>query len=279
MISSIIFVLLSVSRPDEAPLILNYIGLKDCNLDDYITIISSLSSSPFCSNLSDVYKNFETLPERVMDYEMEESEKEVKEEEYEMETAQNYEHNIFKAIENNELQSIYYMIEKEHASIDIKAKNNMTPLLFASSHGRLPIVKYLIEQCNANINDTDVYGNNCLHLAVTSGNVELVSYLIKQQGVDVESRNNIQWTPLIVAANCGDLKIVKYLIEECNADYDATDGEYTALHTAVLGGYTDLVKYLNVFARKISYDIIDLTDDKEIKQILKNRKKLLKSRQ
>lgn len=283
---------LSISRPDEAPLILNNIDIKDCCLDDYIMIISSLSCSQFCSSLSSAYKENETLPAIEKELKIDELKKEIieikeKEQEQEQiiicdldqeEEPNSYEHDIFKAIEENKLQSVRYNIEKDQTPVDTKTKNNITPLLLASSCGHLQIVKYLIENCNASVNDKDVYGNNCLHLAAKSGSVELVSYLINQQGVDVESRNNVLWTPLIVAANCGDLNIVKYLIEKCNADYDATDGEYTALHIAILGGFTEIVEYLSVFARKITSDMIELTDDNKIKQILKNKKNLLKSR-
>ena len=275
----------STKKPEEAPKILNYLHGKDfITMDEYIQIIGSLKCSKFCLGLAKCYRDTEQQP--AVD-----SLKQTEELKEKLNTAQKinlaaeilnpprkpekYEEDLFKAIEKDDLNSIRHSLENMEKDVETKNEQGQTPMLFAASRGNLLFVQYFIEYRKANINAKDVYGNSCIHLASKSGDKSLVAYLVQKYNVNIEERNNIQWTPLIVAADSGKTEVVEYLIDECHADINASDGEETALHRAVSWGYVDIVKILSKKVNKIDSSMMELTDDDDIKQILRERRKRL----
>ena len=134
-------------------------------------------------------------------------------------TNKGYSSNIFKAIQNNDLESVKYLIEnclysiydineegksvlsycfeshnkniydyllskvRETDFIPIKEKpKDFEPDIFkACKEGKLKSVQWLIEKEKINKNQKDEKGNTPIHIACTRGHLPIVQYLIEKQ--------------------------------------------------------------------------------------------------
>ena len=101
------------------------------------------------------------------------------------------------------LQIVQYLIELQHFDVDIKNKNEQTPLHYACMNGRLTVVKYLIAhganieaKDNAKINS----GSTPLHIASYYGKIEVVKYLLSI-GANKDAKTNSGYTPYDLATN------------------------------------------------------------------------------
>ena len=193
-----------------------------------------------------------------------------------------HETNIFKAIQNNELEDVIYLIENCFCSIDdrneegksvlsysfdsnnqiiynyllskkdsieflpIKEKpNDYEPDIFkASKNGQLTSIQWLIEQENINKNKRDSEFNTPIHIASMSGHLPIVEYFIEKQNIDQDIQGSHERTPLHYACLNGHFHIVLYLISK-GANLEAKNiYNKTPLHCACENGHLQIVKYL-----------------------------------
>ena len=82
----------------------------------------------------------------------------------------------------------------------------------ALDNGDLEAVKHFIEN-GTDVNAKDNKGFTPIHIAVgENGNLELVKYLV-DHGADINVKGRNEWTVLHIAASeNGNLEIVKYLV-------------------------------------------------------------------
>eukprot|EP01102_Stenamoeba_stenopodia_P010724 TRINITY_DN3261_c0_g2_i2.p1 TRINITY_DN3261_c0_g2~~TRINITY_DN3261_c0_g2_i2.p1 ORF type:complete len:960 (+),score=367.40 TRINITY_DN3261_c0_g2_i2:377-3256(+) len=106
------------------------------------------------------------------------------------------------------------------------------------------VVKLLTENSKTDINDTDANLNTPLILASSKGKVEVVRMLIKGKA-QVRPRNNLGATCLHAAADSGQVEVAKQLMNVEQLDFDMQDEQgYTPLHLAVMGNHVAMTRLL-----------------------------------
>ena len=147
------------------------------------------------------------------------------------------------------IDSYEYVITANNINDTFKAiiDNNiyeMTPLIYASFSGNLPLAKFSIKS-KADINAKDENGSTALIVATTNGNLEIIKYLSQERGLEVNAQDDIGLTALMYAAESGNLEIVKYLIDERRADFNIKEDNqgHDAFILAILYGHLEVVKY------------------------------------
>ncbi|KAJ4745337.1 ankyrin repeat family protein [Rhynchospora pubera] len=99
------------------------------------------------------------------------------------------------------------------------------------------------QQFNNMLLQTDKRGDNALHHAIRNGFEDLALELLeKNQHLSVKP-NKIAESPMCMAARKGYSKVVERLLEIPSA-VDSGPRNYSALHTAVAAGHTDIIKKL-----------------------------------
>ena len=193
-----------------------------------------------------------------------------------------HEVNIFKAIINDDIESVKFLIENNFYSIsDVndegksvlsyglechneniynyllskqtiiefqpiteKPKDFDSNLFRACKKGKLTSVQWLIEKEGINKNEKDKYNDAPIHIASKNGHLSIVQYLIEKQNVYKDIVGRYGKTPLHYACQKGHFNVVEYLISK-GADIDAKDeDEWGLLHYASFNGRTDIVQYL-----------------------------------
>ena len=123
---------------------------------------------------------------------------------------------------------------------------NMTPLIYASYSGNIPLAKFSIENgANVNANQYDYFGykETALEVALKKENWEMLKYLV-EHGADIEVNDNFGWSPLTSASLNGKFEVVKYLVE-LGADVNAENNSgWSPLISATYYGNLEIVKYL-----------------------------------
>jgi ankyrin repeat protein len=122
---------------------------------------------------------------------------------------------LFTAIAAGHLDIVQYYIEDCHVDLDIRVKNGITALYFASCRGQLEIVKYLIQH-GCLVDDTKNKaddGSNALHAASTKGYLDIVQYFVQDCHIDPNQTNNHGATGLYLACHERHWNIVHYFAE------------------------------------------------------------------
>ena len=137
----------------------------------------------------------------------------------------------------------------ENKGIDREMKNeqNLTPLLYACSEGKLPIVKYLIEKQNVRTDATDQNKHDVLQLACRLGHLDIVEYLCEERSYgDFLKQNKYECSqcPLCIAAEAGQLNIVQYFVEKVGLDINQIDGYGMRPLLSACKSDITIVKYL-----------------------------------
>jgi ankyrin repeat protein len=159
---------------------------------------------------------------------------------------------------------------------DVKTR---TPLQYALINRQTEVARYLIEQ-NADINLKDKDNDSPLHYTGIFGNREIAELLLARGATSLNEGNNRQMTPLHFACERGHADVAEFLLD-AGADMNARDGmgrnaflcacagrnmatielllargadinervvqggkEYTTLAVATIYGFRDLVNYL-----------------------------------
>lgn len=117
--------------------------------------------------------------------------------------------NIFKAIDNRDINTIKEIIS---TTKDINTKNNegQTPLIYATYKADNEIAFILID-AGANVNTQDNILNSPFLYAGAEGNLNLVKKAL-QHGADFTVFNRYGGTALIPAAEKGHIEVVKLLV-------------------------------------------------------------------
>lgn len=129
------------------------------------------------------------------------------------------------------------------ASVDMKGKDDETPLYVAIFNRRLDVAQ-LLQRNGANVNITNgVSGDTVLHVAARLGYPEIVTWLLRY-GASLNVRNNKQETPLFAAASAGRHETVYSLVEAgANAQLANADGK-NPLYIASERGHKHVVVIL-----------------------------------
>ncbi len=118
---------------------------------------------------------------------------------------------LLNAVERNDLDNVIELINND-ANLDVKTKDNETPLIKASYKGYVKIAKELIK-AGAKLDEQDAEGNTALMYASDRGYIEIVKELIKAgANLDLQSRR-IENTALMRAVYRGHIEIIKELVE------------------------------------------------------------------
>ena len=272
----------------ESPLILKAIESSKMSFDDCVGIISCLKNCPICTRIDELYKAERSMP--TIDYKKENENlrkeiielKKTQENKFPHVTKkpEDFENNIFTAIDKGKLDSVQYHIEELHVDVEKKSANGRsllnyasycgrrkiveylaesrganaeskdnngnTPLCNAALKGNLEIVEYLVEHCNADVNTKGNLSRTPIGYAAREGNLEIVKYLFEHRSVNIKDGDNKGFTPLLLAAEQDKLNVVIYLVKNCHANINATTTTFgqTPLHVASLHGNLRIVKFL-----------------------------------
>jgi ankyrin repeat protein len=150
---------------------------------------------------------------------------------------------MFRAIRSGDVDEVMRLLdtdptllEKQGIGRENLPRENMTPVILASSVGKLDMVKLLVER-GANIHATaSDSGGTALHYAAEEGHKEVVVYLL-DNGADPMHLDQSGWTPLIGACVRGDLRLVLLLLEHVGGQGLETRDicGHTVLQLAVFG--------------------------------------------
>jgi len=170
--------------------------------------------------------------------------------------------NVFRAINNGDMQAVKDFIRKYPEAINIKdSEDGITLLHYAVMNnrnvnkGNIDVVKLLISQ-RADVNAKDNKGITPLHLAVIKCNIDVAKLLISK-GADVNATDKYSRTPLHYVAFQGNIDLAKLLISK-GADVNVKDkfGE-TPLKTAT-GSKGNFEVYAASHFQNASHEVADL---------------------
>ena len=184
-----------------------------------------------------------------------------------------YEPNMFIAIKKNKFPSVQWLVQQEHANVEEKDKNGMTPLLFAAKLGNLKIVEFLTDIGRADFHACDNHQNTAIHYAAGVGlKFEIIRFLREEHFVDVNTKNDDESTPLHNAAFYSNLDAIKYLVENCKVPLNQKDNYgRTPFSIAVQNGNLETVKY---FVEEQHQDLkginINQANDRDVIKYLKS---------
>lgn len=153
---------------------------------------------------------------------------------------------IFKAIDANNLSGVMAVIENDLDDIDVQSDDNLTPLLYAISKGKLDIVKYLVKK-GADYGLENKKGQIAWEVAYKAGHKKIAKYLYFSDNNLTKSLDGLK-SKLEDACESGKLSDsikteLTPLIEIGVIDVDnSEDGKY--LHTAAFYGYVNMVGFL-----------------------------------
>jgi ankyrin repeat protein len=151
---------------------------------------------------------------------------------------------------------IVALLLENGADLEMKDKDNKTPLLCAAWDGHMPVMK-LLQAKGADIHARDNQGWTPLMRAAWKGRADIVKFLW-ESGASIDATSNTGLTPLMLAANMGRTNTVIFLLEK-GADAEAADSAgKTALMMARERGYhepADLIeqrkRQKNSFAKRL----------------------------
>ena len=150
------------------------------------------------------------------------------------------------ASSNGKVSTIKWLISRG-ASVHEMNTNNCTCLIIATKGGHFDAVKCLIAN-GASLEDKDCRKTNCLHFAAQKGHLELVKYFVAA-GVPILYADSLNSTALSYAACGGHLDVVKWLLENGSTINDGA--QVTVFLNACISGNIELVKYLLSYGASI----------------------------
>lgn len=113
---------------------------------------------------------------------------------------------------------IVKILLKQHASVDISNKHDISPLIVAAYHGHSHVCRLLLDRGKAKIDQQDQDQKSALSYAATEGHGQVVETLLNRGAdtniVDKVFRHyiNIYYNYIHVALSYNELYVIKYII-------------------------------------------------------------------
>ena len=252
--------------PNESILLLPFIKenyLESLQIGECLTLLKSFSNCPLCIKLNQLFEYEQSLLQRDLEYEKAyEEEKMKKEEQRRKENIKifelpnpykffsldsrpdDYEKDIFKAIESGKLTSLRWKIERKGCNVNMKDDLERSLLHLATRQGYLNIVQYLISK-GADINIRNKGLNIPLHWAIIYGHIHVVQFLV-ENGADIHAKQGDGCTPLLYTCYFNRPLILEYLLQNgCESDLSSVSNDgYSPFHSACAHGNIEAVKIL-----------------------------------
>jgi len=123
-----------------------------------------------------------------------------------------------------------------------KSKNKISPLMVASSLGKIKTVRFLIKK-KSDINASDYLGRTSLFYAILSDHIDTAALLLKNEAnPNHQSKDSL--TPLMYGAALGNIKMVRLLIKSGASISDKGRwNEIDAYWWASRYNHSDIMKY------------------------------------
>lgn len=149
---------------------------------------------------------------------------------------------IYDAISANDLDTVKDLIENQHIGINIKGKNSLTPLEFATMYKKLDICEFLIKS-GADINVCDEYGDALIIHQARIENPNVHKPLISNDA-DINKKNKYNNTSLNRKIKTEDTNVCEFLINH-GANVNAKDeyGDTLLIREAGISN-TDVCEFL-----------------------------------
>jgi ankyrin repeat protein len=108
------------------------------------------------------------------------------------------------------------LLLRHGADVNIRTKNEWTPLHLATFKGHLELARLLLDHC-ANVNTANEKGETPLHLVSRGNDIEgddfVIAVLLLKRGADPNVRDNHYATPFQLARNSGKDNIASVMLE------------------------------------------------------------------
>ncbi|VDP30840.1 unnamed protein product [Soboliphyme baturini] len=140
------------------------------------------------------------------------------------------------------------LVQQHMAPTDVMTMENQTPLHIAAKYGQISFCQALLNS-RANTAVRDIRGRTPLHLAAENDHPEIVQLFLTKSSnegtLDITDENGL--TCAHIAALKGSLAVIKGLMtidRNMVVNAKTKDTNSTALHMAVAGGHTEIVRVL-----------------------------------
>eukprot|EP00041_Stephanoeca_diplocostata_P028862 m.835286 g.835286 ORF g.835286 m.835286 type:complete len:528 (+) comp23454_c0_seq5:270-1853(+) len=162
------------------------------------------------------------------------------------------EHELFKAIHNNDLAALRNLVSQSGVATTrtVRAQATAGSRLLARARLFSPWTEPKQVQSQDSVNLFNLVASEAcrndppLHRAARCGWVDMVEYLVNDVGLPVDSCKADGATPLFLAAQEGHSRVVESLVK-ANASLDATDEDgVSSLYIACFQGHTHIVQQL-----------------------------------
>jgi ankyrin repeat protein len=117
---------------------------------------------------------------------------------------------IWRAVEGGDLGELERLVGQDPGLLNAKNVSGYTPLIFASSEGRVEVVRWLLHK-GAAVNEQDHHGITALNIASVKDRAPVVKLLLEGGG-DPTIPVPAGWTPLMFASVQGHLEVVRFLL-------------------------------------------------------------------
>lgn len=208
---------------------------------------------------------------------------------------------IHDAAASGNLELVKQLLRNNSDLLNQRDVKTRTPLQYALINRQTEIARYLIEQ-NADVNLKDKDDDSPLHYTGIFGNLEIAELLLAKGATSLNEGNNRQMTPLHFACERGHADVVEFLLN-AGADMNARDGmgrnaflcacagrnmatielllargadinervvqggkEYTTLAVATIYGFRDLVDYLIDAQAELTESVLKTTLENAIRR-------------
>ncbi|XP_036142402.1 histone-lysine N-methyltransferase EHMT2 isoform X2 [Monomorium pharaonis] len=151
---------------------------------------------------------------------------------------------LYTSVKNGDLEKLVNVLAG--AQVDVMDRNQLTPLMLASSKGNAAVVKYLV-RVGADVTLKGEDGMTALHMGAKSGHLEVCKIILTECKVPrtlVDSVDDGGWTSLIWACEFCHADVARYLLDK-KCDPLIRDAEQNiALHWSAFSGSSEITEML-----------------------------------